>query len=126
MTNTDAAPPRADEGSECLFCKIASKELDSEMVYESTDVVAFKDINPAAPVHLLVVPRQHISSAHELGSQHGALLGEVFEVIAQLARDNSIEGGHRIVTNVGADAGQSVHHIHFHLLGGRSLGWPPG
>jgi histidine triad (HIT) family protein len=112
--------------TECLFCRIASKELDSEMVYESEDVVAFKDINPGAPVHVLVVPRLHISSAHELGSKHGALLGEVFETIAQLARDNGIEDGHRIVTNVGADAGQSVHHIHFHLLGGRRLSWPPG
>jgi histidine triad (HIT) family protein len=112
--------------TECLFCRIASKELDSEMVYESDNVVAFKDINPAAPVHLLVVPRQHISSAHELGTQYGALLGEVFEAIAGLARDHGIDEGHRVVTNVGADAGQSVHHVHFHLLGGRGLSWPPG
>jgi histidine triad (HIT) family protein len=122
----DTAPPKAESGSDCLFCKIAAKELDSETVYESEDVVAFKDINPAAPVHLLVVPREHISSAHELGTQHGGLLGEVFETIAQLARDHGIEAGHRVVTNVGADAGQSVHHIHFHLLGGRALSWPPG
>ncbi|MGH2788645.1 MAG: histidine triad nucleotide-binding protein [Actinomycetota bacterium] len=111
---------------DCLFCKIAAKELDSTIVYETDDVIAFTDINPAAPVHLLVIPRRHISSAHELGAGDGALLGKMFEAIAVLARDNGIEGGHRIVTNVGAPAGQSVHHVHFHLLGGRGLSWPPG
>jgi histidine triad (HIT) family protein len=112
--------------ADCLFCKIVSKELDSEVVFESDTIVAFKDINPAAPVHLLVVPREHITSAHELGTRQGELLGEMFEAIATLARENDIDGGHRIVTNVGTDAGQSVHHIHFHLLGGRRLNWPPG
>lgn len=112
--------------ADCLFCKIAAKELDSEIVYESDDVVAFEDINPAAPVHLLVVPRRHISSAHELSADDGPLLGEVFEAIARLANENDIGEGHRIVSNVGAQAGQSVHHLHFHLLGGRTMSWPPG
>jgi histidine triad (HIT) family protein len=112
--------------TDCLFCKIASRELDSEIVYESDDVVAFKDINPAAPVHLLVIPRRHIGSVHELGTEHASLLGEMFGALAELARDHGIDGGHRVVSNVGAEAGQSVHHVHFHLLGGRSLSWPPG
>jgi histidine triad (HIT) family protein len=112
--------------SDCLFCKIAAKELDSEIVYESDAVVAFKDINPAAPLHLLVIPRRHISSAHELTAGDGPLLGEMFEAIGQLADDNDIGAGHRIVSNVGPQAGQSVQHLHFHLLGGRSMSWPPG
>jgi histidine triad (HIT) family protein len=112
--------------TDCLFCKIAAKELDSEIVYESEDVVAFKDINPAAPIHLLVIPRRHIASAHELSAGDGAILGEMFEVIAKLAKDHDVGEGHRIVSNVGALAGQSVHHLHFHLLGGRAMSWPPG
>jgi histidine triad (HIT) family protein len=111
---------------DCLFCKIASKELDSDIVFESDDVVAFRDINPAAPTHILVIPRRHIPSASDLGSGDHALIAEIFDVLASLAEKEGLDGGHRIVTNVGPDAGQSVHHLHFHLIGGRSMSWPPG
>jgi histidine triad (HIT) family protein len=112
--------------ADCLFCKIASKELDSDIVHESENVVAFRDINPAAPTHILVIPRRHITSASEIGPDDGALLGEMFEILASLARSEGLDRGHRIVTNVGPEAGQSVQHLHFHLLGGRSMSWPPG
>jgi histidine triad (HIT) family protein len=112
--------------TDCLFCKIAAKEMDSDVVHESENVVAFRDINPAAPTHILVIPRRHIGSASELGPEEGALLGEMFEVLASLARSEDLDGGHRIVTNIGGDAGQTVPHVHFHLLGGRSMSWPPG
>jgi histidine triad (HIT) family protein len=111
---------------DCLFCKIAAKELDSEIVFESERVVAFKDINPAAPVHVLVIPREHVASVHELRAEHAPTIAEMLEAIATIATDNGVADGYRVVTNVGADAGQSVFHLHWHLLGGRSLSWPPG
>ena len=110
----------------CLFCKIAAKELDSETVYESERVVAFKDINPAAPVHVLVIPKEHIESAHELDSSHAETLAEMFEAISNIATEQGVEKGYRVVTNIGGDAGQSVYHLHWHLIGGRQLSWPPG
>jgi histidine triad (HIT) family protein len=109
-----------------LFCRIASKELDSEIVHESDNVIAFKDINPAAPTHVLVIPKEHIASAQELSSEHSALLGEIFEAIGTIAGDKGVAEGYRVVTNVGRDAGQSVFHLHFHLIGGREMAWPPG
>jgi histidine triad (HIT) family protein len=112
--------------TDCLFCKIANREIDSNIVLESEDVVAFRDINPAAPTHVLVIPKRHISSAHELGAADGDLLGQMFAALGKIAEDEGIAGGHRIVTNIGPDAGQSVHHVHFHLIGGRSMSWPPG
>lgn len=112
--------------SDCLFCKIAAKELDSDIVFESDEVIAFRDINPAAPTHVLVIPRKHIASASDLGSGDQVVLGEIFEVIASLADKEGLSGGHRIVTNVGSEAGQSVHHLHFHMIGGRQMSWPPG
>jgi histidine triad (HIT) family protein len=112
--------------ADCLFCKIAAKELDADIVYETDDLVAFRDINPMAPTHILVIPRRHIDSASDLGASDGELLGEIFETIAKLASQSGIPGGHRIVTNVGPDAGQSVGHLHFHLIGGRGMSWPPG
>jgi histidine triad (HIT) family protein len=112
--------------TDCLFCKIAAKELDSDMVHESDDVVAFRDINPAAPVHILVIPKRHIASSADLGAEDGPILAEIFSVLGSLAESEDLDGGHRIVTNVGGDAGQTVHHLHFHLLGGRSMSWPPG
>lgn len=111
---------------DCLFCKIAAGEIDSDVVSESEDVVAFRDINPGAPAHVLVVPRRHIASAADLARTDGDLLGEMFEVAASLARREGLDGGYRVVTNVGPDAGQSVAHLHFHLLGGRRMAWPPG
>lgn len=112
--------------TDCLFCKIASKELDAEIVTESDRVVAFEDINPAASTHVLVIPKEHIGSAAELEANHGDVLAEIFTTIARVASDRALDGGYRVVTNVGPDAGQSVHHLHFHLIGGRSMAWPPG
>lgn len=111
---------------DCLFCKIATKELPAEIVRESEDVLAFKDINPAAPTHVLVIPKRHVASAQDLTGTDGDLLGELFETMAAVASEAGLEGGHRIVTNIGSDAGQSVHHLHFHVLGGRTMSWPPG
>ncbi len=112
--------------ADCLFCKIVAHEIDSDIVYESERVVAFRDINPAAPTHLLLIPSEHVASAAELEEGHGEMLAEVFGAAASLARQHDLHGGYRLVTNVGRDAGQSVHHLHFHLIGGRDLSWPPG
>lgn len=112
--------------ADCLFCKIASKELPAEVVHETEATVAFKDINPAAPTHVLVIPKRHIASAQDIGGDDADLLAEIFETIARIASDAQLSGGHRIVTNIGSDAGQSVHHLHFHVLGGRNFSWPPG
>lgn len=112
--------------ADCLFCKIARHELDSEIVTETDTVVAFRDINPAAPTHVLVIPKEHIASAADLDDAHAGLLADIFQTIATLADENRLDGGWRVVTNVGPDAGQSVHHLHFHLVGGRSMSWPPG
>lgn len=112
--------------ADCLFCKIARKEIESEILYESDNVLAFRDINPVGPTHILVISKQHIASADDLTSKDGGLLGETFEAMASLARTEGIDRGHRIVTNIGPDAGQSVDHLHFHLIGGRAMSWPPG
>lgn len=112
--------------ADCLFCKIATGELDSERVAETDSVVAFRDINPGAPTHVLAIPKEHISSAADLDEEDGDLLGQLFAVLSRIARDEGLSDGFRIVTNSGSDAGQSVHHLHFHLLGGRSFAWPPG
>lgn len=111
---------------DCLFCKIVAGEIDSQTVTETERVLAFRDINPGAPTHVLVIPKEHIASASDLGRDHGELLGELFAVMGEIARSEGLEGGHRIVTNVGDDAGQTVHHLHLHVLGGRALSWPPG
>ena len=112
--------------SDCLFCKIATGEIPSDKVFESENVVAFRDINPAAPTHVLVIPVRHIASAADLTEPDGPLLAEIFTTIASLAEKENLSGGWRVVTNVGGDAGQSVHHIHYHLIGGRTMSWPPG
>ena len=110
----------------CLFCKIVGAELDADIVFRSDQVVAFRDIDPVAPTHVLVVPTRHIRSAEELGPQDAALLAEMFHVMGQVARDEGLRRGYRIVTNIGEDAGQSVDHLHFHVVGGRAMSWPPG
>ena len=112
--------------ADCLFCKIAAKEIESDLVHESESVVAFRDINPVAPTHILVIPKEHISSAADLTETHGPLLGEMFASIASLAETEGLRYGFRVVTNVGPEAGQSVDHLHFHLIGGRQMSWPPG
>ena len=111
----------------CLFCRIASGSVPADIVHQDDMVVAFRDIHPKAPTHVLVIPRRHIRSAAELSGTDAEMLGRLFSVAAQVARDAGIaERGYRLVSNVGAGAGQSVFHMHFHLLGGRSLSWPPG
>lgn len=112
--------------ADCLFCKIAAHELDAEIVHETDNTIAFKDINPAAPVHILVIPKRHVETSHELGAGDGDLLGELFETIHATAEAAGVASGYRLVTNVGADAGQTVLHLHLHVLGGRQLAWPPG
>lgn len=113
--------------ADCLFCKIARKEIPAKLVFEDEDVVAFEDINPQAPVHVLFIPREHVASAAEVSAAHGDVLVELFTAAAAHAREKGIaDSGYRIVTNVGDDAGQSVHHLHLHLVGGRQMMWPPG
>ena len=114
---------------DCLFCKIADGRIPGKIVYQDNDVVAFADINPAAPHHILFIPRRHIASMAELTANDSELLGKLFVVAGQVARDLGLSdpaSGYRFVTNVGPQAGQSVQHLHFHLIGGRSLSWPPG
>lgn len=113
--------------NDCLFCKIAAGEIPATTVYEDGEVLAFLDIAPQAPSHVVIIPKRHIPSAHALEQGDDALLGRLFQAARVIADERGIaEGGYRIVTNVGADGGQSVGHLHFHLLGGRSLAWPPG
>lgn len=112
---------------DCLFCRIAAKELEADVLHESDDVVAFRDINPGAPSHVLIIPKEHVESARALRDRHADLLAEIFQVAEHLAKAEGIDRtGWRVVTNVGPHAGQSVHHLHFHLLGGRPMAWPPG
>lgn len=121
-----SAPDRAADPT-CLFCRIVGGEIPSDRVAEDDDLIAFRDIAPRAPTHILVVPRAHIPSAADLVSADGTLLGRIFATAADLARSEGIaEGGYRIVTNVGTWGGQSVDHLHFHLMGGRAFSWPPG
>ena len=113
--------------SDCIFCRIAQGEIPAQRVDETERVLAFRDIQPQAPTHLLLIPKQHVAgSAAELDAGHAELLGELFMLAARLAEREGLTQGWRLVTNVGQDAGQSVHHLHFHLLGGRSMRWPPG
>jgi histidine triad (HIT) family protein len=113
--------------SSCLFCRIAAREIPADIVRESERVVAFRDVNPQAPTHILLIPKEHVTSVAELGENHAGVLSDIMQAAAQLARADGIaDSGWRLVTNVGADAGQTVFHLHFHLLGGRSMGWPPG
>ncbi len=110
---------------DCLFCKIINGEIPSDFVYEDDKIVVFKDLNPQAPVHLLLIPRQHIQSTDDIDLSNSYLIGHIFEVAKELAKDN-LESGYRIVNNCKEEGGQSVNHIHFHLLGGRQMLWPPG
>lgn len=114
---------------DCLFCKIIAGTIPGKILFRDERVIAFADINPQAPFHALVVPVSHLASASELSAQHGPLLIRVFELAKQLVDEAGFGGprhGYRVVTNTGVDAGQSVHHLHFHVLAGRPLHWPPG
>lgn len=110
----------------CIFCQIASGEVPSEIVFKNEEIVAFNDINPEAPVHLLIVPIKHIDSLNTAEAEDAALIGRMLLIAARLAKDNKLEKGYRLVLNVGREAGQSIDHLHLHLLGGRYLNWPPG
>ncbi len=114
--------------SDCIFCKIIKGEIPSELVYENEHVVGFKDINPEAPIHLLIVPKKHISSTMDItDNDKNIIIPEIFAGIQQLAKEFNIEqDGFRVVNNCGNYGGQTVGHLHFHLLGGRELQWPPG
>lgn len=109
-----------------LFCRIARKEIQADVVLETDDVLAFRDINPQAPSHVLVIPKQHLASLEEVAESHGPLLAALVGAVNEVARKEGVAGGFRVVTNVGRTAGQSVDHLHLHVLGGRDLGWPPG
>jgi len=112
---------------DCLFCRIAGKEIPADIVYEDGDVLAFRDINPQAPLHLLVIPRRHISTMNDLDEGDSALVGKLIVTAKNLAKEGRVdEEGYRIVVNCNGGAGQTVFHIHAHLLGGRDFSWPPG
>ncbi len=113
--------------NDCIFCKIVNGDIPSEIVYEDDAVIVFKDINPQAPVHVLVIPRKHIPTIYDLKGEDYNLVGHIFQVVNKLVDKFGLEkDGFRVVTNCRERAGQSVFHIHFHLLGGRDLEWPPG
>ena len=115
----------ADHERDCLFCRIAAGEIPAEIVRSDDSVVVFRDINPEAPTHLLAIPRRHVASAAELTDADGDLLAALFGALRKVTEEAGLTG-YRIVTNVGAEAGQSVFHLHFHLLAGRTMTWPPG
>lgn len=110
----------------CIFCKIAAEEMETEFLYEDDQVVAFHDINPVAPVHILVIPKQHIRSVDELTEKENHLVAHIFQVIRKLANKENLNNGYRIINNCGKEGGQLVPHLHFHLIGGRNMQWPPG
>lgn len=112
--------------ADCIFCKIANKEIDSELLYEDDLVVAFNDLNPQAPVHLLIIPKEHIASTDDIDEDNSHIIARIFEVVSHLGRELGLDDGYRLVNNCGEDGGQTVNHIHFHLLGERKLNWPPG
>ena len=105
----------------CLFCKIVAGDIPSTKVYEDELVLAFRDIAPQAPTHILVIPKAHIGSVAQITAENSAVVAHIFEVIAQVAAQEGLDGGYRVVSNCGAHAGQTVHHLHFHILGGKQL-----
>jgi histidine triad (HIT) family protein len=113
--------------SDCIFCRIASGEIESEVVYQDDEVVGFRDLNPQAPTHVLIVPRRHIATTNDLTPEDAALVGRLILAAKRIAEQDGIaRRGYRTVLNCNAEAGQSVFHLHLHLLGGRPMGWPPG
>lgn len=108
---------------DCLFCKIIAGEIPSKKVYEDESVYAFEDIAPIAPVHILIIPKTHISGASEITAENSAVVAHIFEVAAKIAKEKGLDDGFRVITNCGDTAGQTVKHLHFHLIGGRQLGW---
>lgn len=113
--------------SDCLFCRIVEGTIPAKLVYQDEQVVAFDDIRPQAPTHVLVIPKRHVTAVRDCGPTDQAMLGALLLACAKVAQLKGLsEGGYRLVTNTGSDAGQSVFHLHFHVLGGRHLAWPPG
>ena len=106
---------------DCIFCKIAAGEIPSTKVYEDEKILAFRDIAPMAPTHILVIPKAHIGSVAEITAQNAELVAHIFTIIPQIAKEEGLENGYRVVSNCGEDAGQTVHHLHFHILGGKKL-----
>lgn len=111
---------------DCLFCKIARGDIESNKVLDRGGIIAFRDINPQAPTHIQIIPKDHVKDMTELDEKHAPLLAEIFIAARELAQTEGLESGFRVVANVGPHAGQSVFHLHFHLIGGRPMGWPPG
>ena len=115
------------ENKDCLFCKIIKKQISSEMLYEDDKVIVIKDISPQAPVHVIIIPKEHIDNLNNLSQDQSEIIGHIYMVATKVVKTLGIaEKGYRIVSNCGEQGGQTVQHIHFHLLGGRSLNWPPG
>lgn len=112
--------------SDCLFCRIARGEIPSRVVHDDDEVMAFRDINPQAPTHVLIVPKEHIPSLEAAEERHAGILGRLLLTARRIAEQEGLGEGYRVVNNCGPRAGQTVHHIHFHLLGGRDMAWPPG
>lgn len=108
---------------DCLFCKIIKGEMPSAKVYEDETVYAFKDINPIAPVHVLIIPKKHIAKLEDVNEENSGVIAHIYEVVPKIAKELGLTNGFRVASNCGEDAGQTVFHIHFHLLGGRKLGW---
>ncbi len=112
---------------DCLFCKIINKEIPAEIIFENDNVIAFRDIDPKAPVHVLIIPRKHIETLMDIEPEDKDLIGEIYLAAKKIAKANGVhEKGFRLVQNCNSDGGQEVFHIHFHLLGGRKMTWPPG
>lgn len=111
---------------DCIFCKIANNEVKSEKIYEDEKFLAFNDLDPQAPVHVLIIPKEHIKSADEITDKNSDMVGKMFIIAAKIAKEKGLENGYRIVNNCGKDGGQTVKHLHFHLLGGRKMNWPAG
>lgn len=111
---------------DCLFCKIAAGEIPSTKVYEDDQVFAFRDINPQAPTHILVIPKEHIPSVDAITPENSAIVSHIFEIIPKLAAEDGLDKGYRVVSNIGEQGQQSVPHLHFHIIGGRDMTWPPG
>ena len=112
--------------TDCVFCRIASREIPAEVLHETGTVVAFRDLEPKAPTHILIISKEHLDSIADIEERHGAMLADLAQAASHLAETEGLGGGWRLVTNVGPDAGQSVLHLHVHLLGGRRMSWPPG
>ena len=115
------------ENNDCLFCKIVEKKIPADIVYESEDVIAFKDIEPKAPIHCLIIPKKHISTINDIDGSNSNIIGLMYEAAAQLARTLNVDkDGYRVVMNCNSNGGQTVYHIHLHFLAGRRFSWPPG